>query len=419
MAQKKVCASLKEALVKLDQGRLDEAVAIVTALAPGASLLLSETQASLKKLLTAEDFYARREQFLSYHLKMLAKKTKELIISKTVSESIQRTQQKKLQSCKWDLMKARNALYCTRKKLENKEREEGCIACQHLSIHEDKENDLLKLRAAVDRVQVEVNKRELECTNKENFLKDNKQRLSELREKVECLSNRSKSIKQLQQGYVLDRAKVVKIREYLNKVIAIWTLCSHISENGKTKKDAMEAISAQAREETKIFSLFMDGSKEMAVFAAYDQWRCFTNHLNLMFVCQHCSVVFKYLPENAKVMCHKCVAINLNEMIQEQKVILEFYECANDGSITGYVWVSNLAYDKAITIHHSQNGWLSSVISKALYYSSCSETGYDQFQFCIPLDATVSASVNFAICYSVNGCVFWDNNGGHDYTITL
>ena len=419
--------TLKDALVKFDQGYSDEAVALVTSLKPGASKLLVEEESALEKLEMLEEFFSQQKQFLTHHVGTLERKEKELIISKTVSESIQRTQQKKLQACKWDLMKARNALYSTQKSLRRKEREQNIEAGYQclILLGENGVDDLDQLRTTANSVQVEVNKRELECTNKESFLSNNRRRISEIREKVETLSKRTKSLQQLFRTCVTNVVRVREVREYHKKVISLWVLCKKVSGNGCSREDAMRAMSKQAKEQTKTLSSLLDAketTEEANILSTYEHVTTNGGILDLLkfnFNCRHCRKAFTYLPENKHMKCKECSSIDQNEAVRQQKVIVEYYECVKDGAITGHIRVSNLAYDKQVFVHHSQNGWLSSLNTNAHYSSSCTETDCDHFQFQIPFDATLSSTLEFVVCYRVDGLEFWDNNGGQNYIVNL
>ena len=425
----KQCAvtSLRDALAKFDQGHSDEAISLVTSLKPGANKLLLEAESALEKLKTLEDFYNQQEQFLTHHVQTLERKERELMISKTVSESIQRTQQKKLQACKWDLMKARNALYSTQKSLRRKEREQT-VAAGYQCLILMSENGVDDLRTTANCVQIEVNKRELECTNKESFLNDNRKRISEIKEKSETLSKRKTSLKQLRQTCVTDKARLSEVKEYLNKVVSLWALCKKVSGNGCSREDAMRAISKLAKEQTNILPSLLganETTEEASVLCAYERLQNITANQDLFHLvnfninCRHCGKAFSYPPDNKHMKCTECSTTDENEVIQRQKVIVEFYECAKDGTITGHVQVSNLAYDKQVFVHHSQNGWITSVNTDARYSSSCKESDCDLFEFQLPFDATLSSSLEFVVCYRVNGLEFWDNNSGQNFTVTL
>uniref|UniRef100_A0A3B5BL99 Protein phosphatase 1, regulatory subunit 3Db n=1 Tax=Stegastes partitus TaxID=144197 RepID=A0A3B5BL99_9TELE len=108
-----------------------------------------------------------------------------------------------------------------------------------------------------------------------------------------------------------------------------------------------------------------------------------------------------------------------------QKVCLEQVVCSDQG-ITGTIQVLNLAYEKQVTVHYSFTNWRTQNRSKAPWVSSGRRgepdaPGTDVFRFHLPVPPFImqpGAMLEFAICYHVQGCDYWDNNNGHNYKLS-
>lgn len=94
---------------------------------------------------------------------------------------------------------------------------------------------------------------------------------------------------------------------------------------------------------------------------------------------------------------------------------------AEPNSITGYIMVKNLAYEKKLSIKITFDDWKSHhVYSNVKYHKSFLSLGYDQFKFVIPLtDKPPSVQVQFVVKYEVSGISYWDNNDSKNYRMTL
>jgi len=100
--------------------------------------------------------------------------------------------------------------------------------------------------------------------------------------------------------------------------------------------------------------------------------------------------------------------------VKRNKVSLEF--CLwNEDSISGFVSVANIGFEKAVYVRATANRWESYEDIAAEFLSSDAELERDRFAFSIPFDQ----KVEFAIAYTVLGTTFWDNNDGNNYFITV
>jgi len=112
--------------------------------------------------------------------------------------------------------------------------------------------------------------------------------------------------------------------------------------------------------------------------------------------------------------------------LRGQKVSLATVRCSDSG-ISGTVHVLNLAFEKEVTVSYSFTNWRSHTDTMALWVSSEAlgngldgqET--DVFHFWLPVPPFIlqpGAILEFAICYTVKGCCYWDNNDGQNYKLS-
>ena len=84
----------------------------------------------------------------------------------------------------------------------------------------------------------------------------------------------------------------------------------------------------------------------------------------------------------------------------------------------GTVRVLNMAYHKEVVVRWSRNKWQSYKESRCSYVEASSDGTMDKFSFTIPRMTEAHESIEFALCYKVEGREFWDNNDGHNYILT-
>ncbi|HEX3017561.1 MAG TPA: hypothetical protein VHP31_06885 [Caproicibacter sp.] len=89
-------------------------------------------------------------------------------------------------------------------------------------------------------------------------------------------------------------------------------------------------------------------------------------------------------------------------------------EAAYDG-YTGYVAIKNLAYEKNVTIHYTNNGsdWHDAAASYVKADPNDPDYEIWQFSFLMP-----GSPLTFAVEYQVNGQTYWDNNDGNNYYVS-
>lgn len=111
--------------------------------------------------------------------------------------------------------------------------------------------------------------------------------------------------------------------------------------------------------------------------------------------------------------------------LQFQNVCLQKVVCSEQG-ITGTLQVLNLAYEKEVRVHYSFTNWRTHSASAASWVSRGPHGEYnahdtDIFRFRLPVPPFIlqpGAALEFAICYRVRGCEYWDNNNGNNYKLS-
>jgi hypothetical protein len=78
--------------------------------------------------------------------------------------------------------------------------------------------------------------------------------------------------------------------------------------------------------------------------------------------------------------------------------------------------VANIAYNKDVIVHLTENNWATTKQVKASYLSGASDSKTDRFYATITIPLTCP-QIDFAIKYTTIGTEFWDNNAGSNYTV--
>lgn len=106
------------------------------------------------------------------------------------------------------------------------------------------------------------------------------------------------------------------------------------------------------------------------------------------------------------------------QKVREVKVMLETVE-TDDFSLSGFVRVLNLAFEKSVSLRYSLNNWITFMDSLACYVPESSNGDTDRFSFKIVMPTYLEngGTLQFAIKYCVDGEEFWDNNNGNNYKV--
>ncbi|XP_078345262.1 protein phosphatase 1 regulatory subunit 3C-like [Oculina patagonica] len=104
--------------------------------------------------------------------------------------------------------------------------------------------------------------------------------------------------------------------------------------------------------------------------------------------------------------------------VYSQNVCLEYIFCKNF-VVTGLIRVTNLSFNKEVTVRVTLDGWETCRDIWADYMSTCSDGKTEKFSFriTVPHDFEVNQCIEFAIRYRVWNQEFWDNNNRNNYHV--
>ena len=107
------------------------------------------------------------------------------------------------------------------------------------------------------------------------------------------------------------------------------------------------------------------------------------------------------------------------DRVKSQYVCLESMVCDNT-IVRGFVRVLNVAYTKHVSIRYSTDNWNTICNEHANYLCTSIDGTMDTFFFRILLPSIwhERSKMEFAICYSVEGCDYWDNNFHRNYSVS-
>lgn len=101
------------------------------------------------------------------------------------------------------------------------------------------------------------------------------------------------------------------------------------------------------------------------------------------------------------------------DRVRSQKVCLESLR-SERRTLHGVVRVSNIAYEKSVSVRWTVDKWQNCHESRATYIPCSSDGQTDSFAFEMPVNGE---DVEFAIRYQCNGQEHWDNNKGRNYVV--
>lgn len=107
-----------------------------------------------------------------------------------------------------------------------------------------------------------------------------------------------------------------------------------------------------------------------------------------------------------------------DQKVREVKVMLETVE-ADEFSLSGFVRVLNMAFEKSVFLRYSINNWITFMDSLASYVPNSSDGVTDKFSFKVVMPTYLEngGTLQFAIKYCVGGQEYWDNNNGNNYKV--
>jgi protein phosphatase 1 regulatory subunit 3A/B/C/D/E len=115
-----------------------------------------------------------------------------------------------------------------------------------------------------------------------------------------------------------------------------------------------------------------------------------------------------YLPFREKIE-KSCVSL--------ENVILKDY------NLMGTIKVKNIGFEKVVKVRVSYDSWeshfdvMSTYVPNTYSAGHCSPYDTFSFEFSIPTDLDKKQTVQFAVCFEVNGKQYWDSNDGQNYEV--
>ncbi|XP_076143105.1 protein phosphatase 1 regulatory subunit 3D [Alosa pseudoharengus] len=106
------------------------------------------------------------------------------------------------------------------------------------------------------------------------------------------------------------------------------------------------------------------------------------------------------------------------EKVKELKVLLECVR-SDDFSLSGFIRVLNIAFEKSVAVRYTLNNWMTCMDSLASYVPQSNDGVTDRFSFkmVVPTFLESGGTLQFAIKYTVGGEEYWDNNYGNNYKV--
>ncbi|XP_061589489.1 protein phosphatase 1 regulatory subunit 3B [Cololabis saira] len=145
-----------------------------------------------------------------------------------------------------------------------------------------------------------------------------------------------------------------------------------------------------------------------------------------------------YIPLNIQQMQSSALALSG----QESKLVLDFTQPSSDYLIfhqnldkrfvslehcvlketafAGTVKVKNVSFEKSVKLRVTSDRWKSHMDVTCEYVKDAYPSSYSDtfsFQVSLPSELQPHERVEFAVCYEVDGCQYWDNNQGKNYHI--
>uniref|UniRef100_A0A1L8DN37 Putative phosphatase regulatory subunit n=1 Tax=Nyssomyia neivai TaxID=330878 RepID=A0A1L8DN37_9DIPT len=110
------------------------------------------------------------------------------------------------------------------------------------------------------------------------------------------------------------------------------------------------------------------------------------------------------------------------QKLEEKNVSLEnVIVKENDSIVMGTVKVKNLHYSKEVIVRATWDSWKGQEDIFCVFSKVSGASGayvlYDTFSFRLTLPPA-SKTLEFCVCYRSNGKEYWDNNDGHNYTLS-
>ncbi|RWS09165.1 glycogen-binding subunit 76A-like protein [Dinothrombium tinctorium] len=119
--------------------------------------------------------------------------------------------------------------------------------------------------------------------------------------------------------------------------------------------------------------------------------------------------------------------VDFFDRVRSQKVCLQNCFVTNSDTkviIKCIILVINLSFEKNVKFRYSKDNWKTWSDMVAKYVPNSSNGWSDKFmvEFCFNTNSSgelvAGQKISFAVCFSVDGKEYWDNNLGSNYTLT-
>lgn len=111
--------------------------------------------------------------------------------------------------------------------------------------------------------------------------------------------------------------------------------------------------------------------------------------------------------------------LHFRQSLESNYVCLE-YCMLKEKALAGTIKVKNVSFEKSVKLRVTFDTWKSHTdvdceYMKDMYPSAYSDTF--SFQVSLPGELQPQERIEFAVCYEVGGCEYWDSNQGNNYRI--
>ncbi|XP_026153721.1 protein phosphatase 1 regulatory subunit 3B [Mastacembelus armatus] len=111
--------------------------------------------------------------------------------------------------------------------------------------------------------------------------------------------------------------------------------------------------------------------------------------------------------------------LRFRQSLERNYVCLE--HCVlKDKAVAGTIKVKNVSFEKSVKLRVTFDTWKSHIDVDCVYLKDTYPSSYsDTFSFDVSLPARLQVHdcIEFAVCYEVGGCEYWDSNQGSNYRI--
>lgn len=111
--------------------------------------------------------------------------------------------------------------------------------------------------------------------------------------------------------------------------------------------------------------------------------------------------------------------LRFRQSLENNYVCLE-HCMLKEKAMAGTVKVKNVSFEKAVKLRVTFDTWKSHTDVECVYIKDTYPSSYSDtfsFEVSLPEDLRLHEHIEFAICYEVGGCEYWDSNDGKNYKV--